>query len=198
MKKILLGALLLTAASGLAQESRQDVSLSATGVFSSRVDANGVHETTQPWFGSLLSYRYMVTPHSALEANYGFSQYSTSFTSSFIHGDFHTRQQEFSLGYVYSVNFKNFNPFVEGGPAAVMFTPLRDFQTNNFDGKRNTRIGGMFGVGIAYELSPSFDIRAEYRGLVVKTPDFSLPNDIFKTNRYEVVQTPSIGVAYHF
>ena len=25
-------------------------------------------------------------------------------------------------------------------------------------------IGGLFGAGVAYELSPSFDIRAEYRG----------------------------------
>ena len=58
--------------------------------------------------------------------------------------------------------------------------------------------GALFGGGVAYELSPSWDIRAEYRGFLVKTPNFSLPNGIFNTNRYEVISTPAIGVAYHF
>jgi outer membrane immunogenic protein len=31
---------------------------------------------------------------------------------------------------------------------------------------------------------------------VVKAPDFGLTN--FKTNRYEVISLPAIGVAYHF
>ena len=74
--------------------------------------------------------------------------------------------------------------------------PLLDAGTNQFDAKQNTNIGGLFGAGLAYEISPSFDIRAEYRGFLVKTPDFGL--DTFKTNRYEVVSTPSIGIAYHF
>ena len=30
----------------------------------------------------------------------------------------------------------------------------------------------MYGAGIAYEISPSFDIRAEYRGFVTKVPTF--------------------------
>jgi len=59
-------------------------------------------------------------------------------------------------------------------------------------------IGGLFGAGVAYEISPSFDIRVEYRGFVAKTPDFGLPGDIFKTNRYQVVSSPALGIAYHF
>ena len=54
----------------------------------------------------------------------------------------------------------------------------------------------MFGAGVAYELSPSFDIRVEYRGFAVKAPDFGTAS--FTTNRYEVISTPAIGVAYHF
>jgi len=49
---------------------------------------------------------------------------------------------------------------------------------------------------LAYELSPSFDIRAEYRGYITKTPSFGEGN--FSTNRYEVISMPTIGVAYHF
>ena len=80
----------------------------------------------------------------------------------------------------------------------LIFTPIRDSGTNLFDTKQNTNVGALFGGGVAYELSPSWDIRAEYRGFLVKTPNFSMPGNIFNTNRYEIISTPSIGVAYHF
>ncbi len=78
----------------------------------------------------------------------------------------------------------------------MIFTPIRNSGTNLLDTKQNTNVGALFGGGVAYELSPSFDIRAEYRGFVVKAPDFGLTN--FNTNRYEVISMPALGVAYHF
>ena len=64
-------------------------------------------------------------------------------------------------------------------------------------GTKSTKgIAGLFGGGVAYELSPSFDIRAEYRGFITKAPNFGETS--FVTNRYEVISMPVIGVAYHF
>jgi len=109
----------------------------------------------------------------------------------------HTRQQEISAAYVYNFrNYRNFNPFLEGGVAGMLFSPIRDFGTTNFDTKQNTNLGALFGGGVAYELSPSWDIRAEYRGIVVKTPDFGLTN--FKTNRWMLMSVPALGGAYNF
>ena len=54
----------------------------------------------------------------------------------------------------------------------------------------------MFGAGFAYEISPSFDIRAEYRGLVTKVPTFG--DSQFTTNRWYQISEPTVGVAYHF
>ena len=142
----------------------------------------------------------MLTPRSALEANYTFSQNIDEVQHEFrsrISG-IHTRPQELSRGYVYSLTFKNFSPFAEVGVGAMLFSPIDDFKTNQSSTKRTTGMGGLFGGGVAYELSPSFDIRAEYRGFVTKTPDFGLPGDIIKTNRYTVFMTPAVGVAYHF
>ncbi len=78
----------------------------------------------------------------------------------------------------------------------MFFSPIHDYQTTSLDTKRTTNIGALFGAGVAYELSPSLDIRAEYRGIVVKAPFFNVDN--FKTNRYEVISMPSLGIAYHF
>jgi outer membrane immunogenic protein len=195
-KMMLLGTLILSAAAGLAQESRQDASVSATGTFAPEVNGNGVHMTTQPFLGFLGSYRYMLTPRSALEVNYSFTQNQQNYVTSFLTGQIHQRQQEVSGAYVYNMNFKNFNPFLEGGVAGMFFSPIRDYQTTSLDAKRSTNIGALFGGGVAYELSPSFDIRVEYRGIVVKAPNFGLDN--FKTNRYEVISMPALGIAYHF
>ncbi len=196
-KTMLLGALILSAMTAFGQESRQDVSASVFGLFGPNVIGNAVHLSTTNSIGFLGSYRYLLTPRSGLEANYGFAQDSTKYITSFIpNGRIHTRHQEISAAYVYSFNFKKFSPFGEAGGGAIFYSPVLDYGTNNLDAKGNTRIGALFGAGVAYELSPSFDIRAEYRGFLLKAPDFGVTN--FNTNRYEFLSMPTLGVAYHF
>ena len=98
--------------------------------------------------GALASYRFMLTPRSALEANYSFSQYNSDLTAtSFQHYQIHTRQQEVTFGYVYSRNYRNYNPFAEVGIGAIMFSPIRDFETQSLDAKRQIALGGFFGAG---------------------------------------------------
>ncbi len=197
-KTMLLGALLLTAVAGYAQESRQDVSISASGNFYPTTHgATGAFVTPNTSLGALVSYRYLLTPRSGLEANYGFTQNSPKYTSPNLISTFHTRQQEFTAAYVYTQTYKRYNPFLEAGVGAMFFSPIRDFGTTNQDGKRSTVLGALVGGGIAYELSPSFDIRAEYRGFIGKTPDYGLTSS-FTIDRYRLISMPSLGVAYHF
>lgn len=200
-KSVLLGALLVSAAVvGRAQESRQDASISAFEVVAPQVSGNTVVPmSTTLVTGVLGSYRYLLTPRSGLELNYGWAQNSityNNFSAGVPSGRVHTRQQELSTAYVYSRTYRNFNPFAEAGVGGMIFTPILDPGTTRLDSKQNTRIGGLFGAGVAYEISPSFDIRAEYRGFILKAPDFGI--SAFSTNRYYVLSTPSIGVAYHF
>jgi outer membrane immunogenic protein len=198
-KMMLLGVLILSAAAGYGQESRQDVSFSATGFFGPQVNGNGARLNSTGALGLLTSYRYMLTPHSALELNYSFTQNQQQYVVSFngVNGQrIHSREQEITGAYVYSLNFKRYSPFAEVGVGGLIFSPIRDFGTQTLDTKQNTNIGGLFGAGLAYELSPSWDIRVEYRGFLVKAPDYGVGD--FKTNRYEVFSIPAVGVAYHF
>jgi outer membrane immunogenic protein len=199
-KMMLIGALLLGSTVGYAQESRQDFSISAFAPIAPDVHGNGVNPMSSTiTTGILSSYRYMVTPRSALELNYGFSQYSMKYlTSSIRNGEVHTRAQEISGAYIYTRNYGRFNPFLEGGIGGIIFTPIRDNGTHQLDAKQNTNIGVLFGGGVAYEISPSFDIRAQYRGFGLKTPDFGVAGGAFKTNRYYVISMPTVGIAYHF
>lgn len=199
-KTILLGALLLSAAATMVgQESRQDVNISAIGTFGPQVNGRNVQMNQNMALGAYVGYRYMVTPRSALELNYSWSQYQDIFrSSSFNNARVHVRQQEITGAYVYTRNYGNFNPFVEAGVGGLILTPIKDYNTFFLDLKQNTNVGLLFGGGVAYELSPSYDIRIQYRAFVMKAPDFHAAQDAFKTNRYEVVSMPSIGIAYHF
>jgi outer membrane immunogenic protein len=199
MKKMMLvGALLLGSTVGYAQESRQEVSMSAFETLAPEVHGNGVNPmTTTLTTGVLASYRYMVTPRSALELNYSFAQNSLKYlTSSIRNGEVHARQQELSGAYVYTRNYGRYNPFLEAGVGGFVFTPILDNGTHQLDAKQNTNVGALFGGGVAYEVSPSFDIRIQYRGFLMKAPDFGKPE--FKSNRYYVMSMPAIGFAYHF
>ncbi|HEY5056334.1 MAG TPA: outer membrane beta-barrel protein [Acidobacteriaceae bacterium] len=197
-KTMLLGVLVLLAARGYAQESRQDISISGTGILGPTIHgAANVQQSMTGAFGALLSYRYMLTPRSAVELNYSFAQDQQKYVTSFQpYPRVHSRQQEISAAYVYSMTFKRFNPFVEAGIGTMIFTPVLDNKTTLLGTKGTKGFGGLFGGGLAYELSPSFDVRIEYRGFLVKTPSFGEPS--YVTDRYEVISIPAVGVAYHF
>ena len=207
MKKIVLVLFLLAVcvATGRSQESRQDISLSGVGLIEPFVaSSTDVQVHSNYALGGLVSYRFMLTPNSAVEANYGIT-YQNSFR--FVVGNTNvvkvlTRTQEMSAAYVRSFTFRKFNPFVEAGPTGLIFLPIRNSGTTSIDAKQQTEIGGLYGAGIAYEISPSFDIRAEYRGIVTKVPNFGLGSgnttENLTTNKWFNIFEPTVGVAYHF
>jgi len=201
MKKIALIAFLLIVcvAAGSAQESRQDISLSGTGMIEPYMaGATDVQVSANRAFGAMVSYRFMLTPSSAFEANYGITyqnkiHYVIGNTNHYV---VLTRTQEMSGAYVRSFNFRKYNPFIEAGPAAFIFLPIRNSGTTSLDVKQQTDIGAIYGAGIAREISPSFDIRAEFRGMVTKVPTFG--DTSLTTNKWYNIYNPVIGVAYHF
>lgn len=209
MKKIvfLLFLLAVSVAAGRAQESRQDISISGTGILEPFVaSSTDVQVHSNYGLGVLAGYRFMLTPSSALEVNYGIDYQNTMryIVSNTNIVKVTSRDQEISAAYVRSFVVRKWNPFVEAGPAALIFLPIRNSGTTSIDVKQQVEIGGMFGAGIAYEISPSFDIRAEYRGLVTQVPDFGqgsgATNLNLSTKRWyrPWISEPVIGVAYHF
>jgi opacity protein-like surface antigen len=200
MKKIALIAFLLafSVAAGHAQESRQDISISGIGLIepfiASQTDVQ-VHSNYA--LGALASYRFMLTPSIALEGNYGITyQNKIHYYVNPNNYQVATRTQEMSGEVVKTFNFRKFNPFLEGGPAAFIFLPIRNTGTTNLDVRRQTTVGAVYGAGFAYEISPSFDIRAEYRGMISPVPTFD--DTQLKTNKWYNIYVPTIGVAYHF
>lgn len=200
MKKTLFVAFLLAAfaAAGRAQESRQDVSLSGTGLIEPFIaSSTDVQVNSNTGYGALISYRFMLTPSTALETNYGITyQNKIHYFANPNNYNILLRTQEMSGAMVRSFVFRNWNPFVEAGAAGIIYLPVRNSGTQYLDANQQTEVGALYGAGFAYEVSPSFDIRAEYRGLVSKVPTFGISQ--FATNKWWNMSEPVVGVAYHF
>lgn len=199
MKKcfLLFCLLPMLASAGFAQESRQDVSLSALGTYQPTITGNSITQSSTFGKGALLSYRFMLTPSSAIEGNYQYSQFDVKYSANFSRARIHTSMQEYSAAYVRYFVYKNFNPFVEVGAGMLIFHPIDDTGTSTLAAVNTKKPAALFGGGIAYELSPSWDLRLEYRGFLLKSVDFGL-SSAFSTDRYYIMQQPAIGFAYHF
>ena len=197
--KLLFLLLPMMATASYAQESRQDVSVSGSSLIAPYVHGQGTNQTATLGVGGLISYRYLLTPRSGLEGNYGYAQATQKYSVPFQSVRVHTREQEFSAAYVYNFTYRNFNPFVEVGVGGFIFSPIDDVKTQSLNVKKATNIGLIYGAGIAYEISPSFDIRVEYRAQVQKTPTLvTTANPTFSTGQYYNVSDPVVGIAYHF
>ncbi len=201
MKKLflLLCLLPMLAAFGQAQEARQDVSLSFMGTIQQYVEGgkpNDVRAKATLGAGILLSYRFQLTPNGAVEANYSYSRYTEKFTYSAANARILTSVQEATFAYVRTIPFKRFNPFLEAGGGVLFFSPLVGIKTTSYDTEQVESLIGLFGGGIAYELSPSWDLRMAYRGYISHPQTFGLKQ--FNTGREEIISQPSIGFSYHF
>lgn len=199
MKKLVffLGLLPLLAVSGFAQESRQDLSMSFVGTLQPTVTGNAVTQTSTKGIGDLIEYRFMLNPSNALQGNYQYSQFTQKYVSPFSNARIHTRFQEGSVEFVHSFVYKKFNPFVAAGGGIFFWNPIDDTHTTTLLAGKSKSIGFIIGGGIAYELSPSWDLRVEYRGIVMKDNYFGM--SIYNTNRFEwIMSQPAVGFAYHF
>ena len=170
--------------------------MSFIGTFQPTITGNDVTQKSTIGIGDLIEYRFMLNPKNAIEANYEYSQFTQKYVTSFANARVHSRYQESSFEYVRYIPFRKFNPFIAGGVGIFFYNPIDDTHTTTIAAKKGISIDGLFGGGIAYELSPSWDLRVEYRGTIVK--DFYYGMSIYSTDRYYVINQSAIGFAYHF
>ncbi|HVC90286.1 MAG TPA: outer membrane beta-barrel protein [Acidobacteriaceae bacterium] len=210
MKKLffLLCLLPMLAGTGFSQDQgmRQDVNLSFMGVIQPYVEGTTTGPTTPPvqqkstlGTGLYLGYRYLLTPNGAVEANYSYSHFTNKFTANAggVYGGarVYTGMQEATFAYVRTIPFKKFNPFLEIGGGLLFFTPIEP-GTTTYDTEQTESPTVLAGGGVAYQLSPSWDLRIQYRGQIFKTNNFGLSR--FSTDRRYIMSEPAIGFAYHF
>jgi opacity protein-like surface antigen len=205
MKKlvVLICLLPLLAGIGFAQGARQDINLSADITVQPYVEGSDfvrLKSTLGP--GLYVGYRYLLTPNGAIEANYSYTRFISKFTNlqapslNTINVRVYTSMQESTFAYVRSFNFKKFNPFLEGGGGLLYFSPEGSIKTTSYDTQQVNSLTIIAGGGIAYELSPSWDLRVQYRAQIFKPTDYGIK--ALSVGREYIMSQPAIGFAYHF
>ena len=84
-------------------------------------------------------------------------------------------------------------PYVLAGGGVLVFDPVDNFR-GSID--RQTRGAFVYGGGVNFDVTRNFGVRAEYRGLVYKAPDFNV--DALNLDKVTHLAQPSVGFFVRF
>ena len=146
--------------------------------------------------GLLVGYSYQFSRWFGAEANYGYTRNTQNFITlggpSSLQANFH--EVTGALVAHLPVNVRSVRPYVLGGAGALVFDPTDKFIVTGAD--RQTRGTFVYGGGANFDITKSFGVRAEYRGLVYKVPDFGLSQ--LNVDKFTHLAQPSVGFFFRF
>jgi hypothetical protein len=189
------------------QLSRIDLSVVGLGIFNK--DSNGtatvngkpntpVNLSPGNTAGALVTLRYTASPFVGLEFNYGYARYTDTFTpfGSQPNGGVQQNASEYTFGYVVHARKQYFGltPFASGGAGTIVFRPTPGGGLALPEQARAVYYGS---VGVETTvLSPHFGIRAQYRQIFFKAPDFE--TNYLTIQQHTTTYEPGFGFFLRF
>jgi opacity protein-like surface antigen len=184
--------------------------LTATRTTTQFSDSQNIVGTT-PSAGVLATFQQQIRPLLGYDINFGYTKLTENYehnsgvlnpstgviNGSFSRGSIPANAYEISSAYVVKrpQNGSRFQPFAEAGGGVLIFTPT----TTPFESHSSYRATFLFGGGVDYRLNPNWRVRAEYRGLFYKNPDFAAVNSFVPVSKsFTVTSEPTISLQYHF
>ena len=193
-------ASLLFVSMSLAQTSRSEVSASFTGNFSKESDGPGVAQTPSTSGGFLASYRFSLAPSSAVELNYSYTRNDQSYDFGvpvFSATAIQTNVHEATAAYVFAPRRSSrLSPFLLAGGGALIFSPTNSFNNSFLGAETQAKGAFLYGAGADYTLFGGVALRAQFRGLIYKAPDFNVPG--FSTGSWGHMAEPTVGLVFRF
>jgi len=189
------------------QLSRIDLGIVGLGVFNKNSNGvatvNGkantpVNLNPSNTAGALLTLRYTASPWVGLEFNYSYARYTDLFTpfGSQPNGGVQQNASEYTFGYVVHSKKQYFGltPFASGGAGTTVFRPTPGGGLALPEQARATYFAS---VGVETTvLSPHFGIRAQYRQLFFKAPDFE--TNYLRIEQHTSSYEPGLGFFLRF
>ena len=153
------------------------------------------HQSIRPWLGYNVNLGY-----TRFTQNYS---YTAGFTSkapvsglgnaNYSRASLGTNMYELTLAYVAEgPRHKRLRTFAQFGGGGLFFLPTDASYAN-----QQTRPTMVFGTGLEYKFGNRLGIRAEYRGLFYKGPDFAAGVSTIQ-RLFTVTNAPSISLVYRF
>jgi hypothetical protein len=148
--------------------------------------------------GILINVRYTASPWVGFEFNYSYARYTDLFTpfGSQPNGGVQQNANEYTFGYVIHSKKQYFGltPFASGGAGTTVFRPTPGGGLGLPEQARATYFAS---VGVETTvLSPHFGVRAQYRQLFFKAPDFE--TNYLRIEQHTSSYEPGVGFFFRF
>jgi len=193
-------AFFVFSATAMAQvEQHSQISLQGTALVTkdTNADSSPLSHQAMKSGGLLVGYSYQFNSWAGAEGNYGYTQNTQNYMASVgqsIRSDFHEITGAF-VAHI-PVKVRSVRPYALAGAGALVFNPTDDAKRMNSAIDRQTKAAFVYGGGVDFDITSNFGVRAEYRGLVYKVPDFQL--DALNLDKVTHLAQPSVGFFYRF
>jgi outer membrane immunogenic protein len=182
------------------EESRQDITVSAFGIFQQGTTGNGITQTGTESTGVLATYRWFFTDHQGVEIDYGFGRFNQQFSAPNATTPFSlgvpADMNEATASYVYRHPIGHrLTPFVTAGTGALLFVPDA-FTVGGASGTTFATPDFVYGAGADLAVSRRVSLRLGYRGHVFEAPNFGVSG--VRTNSVTHMAEPFAGLSFHF
>jgi len=193
------GAFFFVATTAFGQEgNRSQITVQGTGLITkdSTSDSTSTSREATKSGGLLVGYSYQFNRWAGAEGNYGYSRNMQNYFGSFGQSSVQANIHELTGSFVahIPVNTASVRPYALAGAGALIFDPTDRFLVNGIE--RQTKATFVYGGGVNFDLTRNFGVRAEYRGLVFKAPDFSV--NALNLDKVTHLAQPSVGFFVRF
>lgn len=182
-----------------AQESRSEIGLQGIGLFTQDASGRDVTRYATKTGGFLVSYRYHFNRWLSADAAYGYGRNTQEFSTSYVLYREQANLHQVTAGLVASLPARakwKLNPYFLAEGGALVFDPTGHAYGTVGGAVRQTRGVFVYGAGLNYPLTKHVSLRAEYRGLVYKAPNFKLSGLDMDTLTHTA--QPSAGIVFRF
>jgi len=184
--------LILLGISSWAQEIRHELTVQASGFFTTQTTENGLTNKPTNSAGVLAGYRFNLKKWLAVEGDYDYFRNGHKFLTNSATLAFPMNVHAATGAVVVKLPvFKTLHPFVLGGGGAMFFDPRGGFVRNE-----QTRGAFIYGGGVDLPMFKHVALRAQCRGFIYKTPDFQTAS--LNVDKYSHSAVPSAGLVFAF
>jgi opacity protein-like surface antigen len=192
-------ALLVFSTSAMAQvENPSQITVQGTALITkdSTSDSGSVSRQSSKSGGFLIGYSYQFNSWAGAEGNYGYTRNTQNYLGSIGQSSIQADMHELTGSFVahIPVHVAGIRPYALAGAGALIFDPTDKFAVAGMG--RQTKATFVYGGGIDFDVTRNFGVRAEYRGLVYKVPDFTLNN--LNLDKVTHLAQPSVGFFFRF
>jgi len=189
----------LLGGSAAAQEARSEIGLQGTGFFTTDTTDQGTTQRSTNTGGFLVGYRYSFNRWLAAEGVYGYDRNTQEYFAPAGFARVQANIHQATVGFVFRVPAParlRFSPYLLAEGGALIFDPTGNAFASVAAAQRQATGVFAYGGGADFPLFRHVALRAEFRGLVYRAPNFGLAT--LNTNAITHTAEPSAGIVFRF